>query len=214
MAAAGIGHGDEVIVPPYTFIATASIVLEANCVPVFVDIDPDTYNLDPAVESHVASTFAGRPSLMPGPEFYQSDHAIFAMQGRPAMAITTELVDKMLDVLFHAPTDTPDQVDVDLVLGVVRDVHVGLELQRARTLLLRSNHLAEINVHIGIEVLLQARQRAGVLMVTGDLNEALSLCDRIAVLNFGEKLAEGTPQEILADPAVSRAYLGSEGNAA
>jgi len=44
----GVRPGDEVIVPPYTFIATASIVLEANCVPVFVDIDPDTYNLDPA----------------------------------------------------------------------------------------------------------------------------------------------------------------------
>ncbi len=46
LIATGVRPGDEVIVPPYTFIATASIVLEANCVPVFVDIDPDTYNLD------------------------------------------------------------------------------------------------------------------------------------------------------------------------
>lgn len=46
LIAAGVKPGDEVIVPPYTFIATASIVIEANCVPVFVDIDPDTYNLD------------------------------------------------------------------------------------------------------------------------------------------------------------------------
>lgn len=48
LIACGVKPGDEVIVPPYTFIATATIVLEANCVPVFVDIDPDTYNLDPA----------------------------------------------------------------------------------------------------------------------------------------------------------------------
>lgn len=48
LIAAGVRPGDEVIVPPYTFIATASTVIEANCVPVFVDIDPDTYNLDPA----------------------------------------------------------------------------------------------------------------------------------------------------------------------
>ena len=48
LIACGVKPGDEVIVPPYTFIATASIVLEANCVPVFVDIDPNTYNLDPA----------------------------------------------------------------------------------------------------------------------------------------------------------------------
>lgn len=47
LIACGVKPGDEVIIPPYTFIATASIVLEANCVPVFVDIDPNTYNIDP-----------------------------------------------------------------------------------------------------------------------------------------------------------------------
>jgi dTDP-4-amino-4,6-dideoxygalactose transaminase len=48
LIAAGVKPGDEVIIPPYTFIATATVVLEANCVPVFVDIEPDTYNIDPA----------------------------------------------------------------------------------------------------------------------------------------------------------------------
>ena len=48
LIATGVKPGDEVILPPYTFIATASIVLEANCIPVFVDIDPGTYNLDPS----------------------------------------------------------------------------------------------------------------------------------------------------------------------
>ena len=48
LIACGVKPGDEVIVPPYTFIATASIVIEANCVPVFVDIDPDTYNISPS----------------------------------------------------------------------------------------------------------------------------------------------------------------------
>lgn len=47
LKAAGIKAGDEVIVPAYTFIATASAVILANAVPVFVDIDPETLNLDP-----------------------------------------------------------------------------------------------------------------------------------------------------------------------
>lgn len=47
LRAAGIGLGDEVIIPAYTFIATAVAVLLANAVPVFCDIDPDTYNINP-----------------------------------------------------------------------------------------------------------------------------------------------------------------------
>ncbi|PYT18474.1 MAG: DegT/DnrJ/EryC1/StrS family aminotransferase [Acidobacteria bacterium] len=47
LAATGIQPGDEVIVPPITFIATATAVLRAGAVPVFVDIDPLSFNLDP-----------------------------------------------------------------------------------------------------------------------------------------------------------------------
>jgi dTDP-4-amino-4,6-dideoxygalactose transaminase len=39
--------GDEIIVPAYTYVASATAVLQNNCVPVFVDIHPDTYNIDP-----------------------------------------------------------------------------------------------------------------------------------------------------------------------
>jgi dTDP-4-amino-4,6-dideoxygalactose transaminase len=47
MKSLGVGPGDEVIVPAYTFIASASAVLQVNAVPVFVDVQPDTYNIDP-----------------------------------------------------------------------------------------------------------------------------------------------------------------------
>jgi dTDP-4-amino-4,6-dideoxygalactose transaminase len=47
IAALGIGPGDEVIVPDFTFIATASAVLTAGAMPVLVDCTPDTYCIDP-----------------------------------------------------------------------------------------------------------------------------------------------------------------------
>jgi len=48
LAAAGIGPGDEVIVPPLTMSSTAFAVLHANAVPVFADINPDTFTIEPA----------------------------------------------------------------------------------------------------------------------------------------------------------------------
>jgi dTDP-4-amino-4,6-dideoxygalactose transaminase len=48
LRAVGVNPDDEVIVPPYTFVATATAPLQVNAVPVFCDIDPGTFNLDVA----------------------------------------------------------------------------------------------------------------------------------------------------------------------
>ncbi len=77
LRAAGIGWGDEVIVPAYTFQATAAAPMMAGAIPVIVDIDPDTFCIDPqAIEAaitertraiipvHVASQMADMSAIM------------------------------------------------------------------------------------------------------------------------------------------------------
>ena len=71
LAAVGLQPGDEVIIPSYTFIATASAVVMTGGVPVFVDVDPSSYNIDPAAveaaitdrtRAVIAVHIAGRPA--------------------------------------------------------------------------------------------------------------------------------------------------------
>src|SRR5699024_12278144 len=60
LLAAGIGSGDEVIVPSFTFAATANSVALTGATPVFVDIEPETFGLDPdAVELAITQNTKG-----------------------------------------------------------------------------------------------------------------------------------------------------------
>jgi dTDP-4-amino-4,6-dideoxygalactose transaminase len=75
LKAAGVKSGDEVITTPFTFIATAEVICWLNAVPVFADIDPVTFNLDPkkleaAVTPHTKAVIPvhlyGQPAEMDG----------------------------------------------------------------------------------------------------------------------------------------------------
>ncbi|HEX8294371.1 MAG TPA: DegT/DnrJ/EryC1/StrS aminotransferase family protein, partial [Pyrinomonadaceae bacterium] len=60
LAALGVGPGDEVIVPTLTFVATANAVTYCGARPVFVDSEPETWNIDPArVEERITPRTRG-----------------------------------------------------------------------------------------------------------------------------------------------------------
>jgi dTDP-4-amino-4,6-dideoxygalactose transaminase len=61
LRALGVKPGDEVIIPVYTYVATATAVLMVGAIPIFVDIDPDTYNMDPR---RVAEAITGRTTAI------------------------------------------------------------------------------------------------------------------------------------------------------
>jgi dTDP-4-amino-4,6-dideoxygalactose transaminase len=73
LRAAGVRPGDEVIVPAYTYVATATAPLMVGAIPIFADIEPDTYNLDvarvaeaisPRTRAIIPVHFGGQPADM------------------------------------------------------------------------------------------------------------------------------------------------------
>lgn len=56
LMAAGVRAGDEVITTPFTFVATASAIVRVGAIPIFADIDPKSYNLDPESVAEVITT--------------------------------------------------------------------------------------------------------------------------------------------------------------
>jgi dTDP-4-amino-4,6-dideoxygalactose transaminase len=65
LVAAGVRPGDRVITPPFTFFASASSITRCGATPVFADIDPATFNLDPAAVEKIVSNSPPVRAIMP-----------------------------------------------------------------------------------------------------------------------------------------------------
>jgi branched-chain amino acid transport system ATP-binding protein len=125
-----------------------------------------------------------------------------------------EVVDSVLERLDL--TSLADRVAGQLSTGQGRLVELGRALAVGPRLLLLdepSSGLDQGETEHFREVLLAAVGREGgepaVLLVEHDVALVMEVCDRITVLDFGERIAEGTPEEVRQDPRVVAAYLGN-----
>ena len=100
-----------------------------------------------------------------------------------------------------------------LPYGMMKRVELGRALALEPSLLILDEPFAGMNLEEKedmVRFLLELNSRFGLTMilVEHDMSIVMSIAKRIMVLNFGEKLGEGTPEEISSNPEVIRAYLG------
>lgn len=75
------------------------------------------YECPPEITNLVDKAFADEESFLAGEPWFQGDHALFLMNGRPALALTSELVGEVMTEYVHTDKDTPQIIDSEKVAG-------------------------------------------------------------------------------------------------
>jgi len=126
------------------------------------------------------------------------------------------LYEEAMEILrFIGLSDQRDQLAINLPHGSQRALCLAVAMAVKPNLLLLDEPLTgmdaeEVNVMISLIKALRDERGITSIIVEHNMRAVMGLCNRIAILNYGSKIAEGAPTEISENPAVIEAYLGAE----
>ena len=138
------------------------------------------------------------------------------LRNRQTRAEERDIVDKSYGILekmgLSAAVNTLAE---NLPYGAQRRLEIARALATEPFLLLLDEPAAGMNPQETKELEALVRQIRGdgylsILLIEHDMKLVMSLCDRICVMDYGEKIAEGAPAAVRANPVVIRAYLGED----
>jgi branched-chain amino acid transport system ATP-binding protein len=127
--------------------------------------------------------------------------------------VDQQRIDEILDFTSLAGKSRRDAA-TGLALTELKALEVAKALATNPKLLLLDEVLAGLETSgkrrfMGMLKDMHERFRVGIIIIEHDIDTISSLCQRVAVLNFGQLIADGTPDQVFSDPAVIKSYTGA-----